>query len=73
MACRKMNEGVAYARNTESGCNFHEKPLCIAAPAFTDQICEQSGYVMTSLPVLQNRFRFLIFSVISACFKSNIF
>ena len=22
MACRKMNEDVAYARNTESGCNF---------------------------------------------------
>ena len=22
MACRKMNEDVAYARNTESGCNY---------------------------------------------------
>ena len=28
---------------------------------FTDQICEQSGYAMTSLPVLQNHFCFLIF------------
>ena len=25
MACRKMNEDVAYARNTESGCNKREK------------------------------------------------
>ena len=24
MACRKMNEDVAYARNTESGCNIAE-------------------------------------------------
>ena len=25
MACRKMDEDVAYARNTESGCNKREK------------------------------------------------
>ena len=23
MACRKMNEDVAYARNTESGCKWY--------------------------------------------------
>ena len=38
---------------------------------FTDQICEQSGYAMTLLPVLQNHSASSSF--ISASFKSNIF
>ena len=36
---------------------YHEAKLQLQQT----QICEQSGYVMTSLPVLQNHFRFLIF------------
>ena len=45
--------------------NLYVSGSQIAAPAhtivFKDQMYEQSGYVMTSLPVLQNQFRFLIF------------
>ena len=40
---------------------------------FTDQICEQSGYAMTSLPVLQNHFRILIISSSSSLLQSALF
>ena len=39
MACRKMNEYVAYARNTESGCNERDWIRDTLNPQKTDQKC----------------------------------
>ena len=37
MACRKMNEDVAYARNTESGCKEVVKNIMCGSDSARDQ------------------------------------